>query len=207
VRNPSAIAAVLPAPFLRGRCGLAGKRSSRNWGNAVPWFALVIAAYGAVLSTVQWRNSQAEKARRLEVTLAFGSPVAKGVLFPRGLQFKASNPGYQVVTVAAAGLFLPNGSRLWFGRGEGDWRFPKAIGPGENAGILWAGQDLVTLCDSLVAHGCSGPVTLVGFCQDGLGGFHTSEPLKFDVAEARKLAPASADTPGPGAGGPNGGGR
>jgi len=172
---------------------LARKRFERDWGKAVPWVALAIALYGAVLSTVQWRDSRAEKERRLDVSLAFGSPVAKGRQFPTGLEFKAENPGYQIVHVAAGGLFLPDGSILWFGRGTGDWQFPKDIGPGGNAGILWVSQDLATLCDSLIARGLNGTVTLTGFCQDGLGKFHKSEPLEFSIDDARKLARAQIE--------------
>jgi len=128
--------------------------------------------------------------------LSFASPVAKGEHFPTGLQFKAVNPGYQVLTVAAAGFVLPDGSRLWFGHGTGDWQFPKQIAPGENAGILWTGQDLITLCDALAARGFSEMVMLTAFCQDGIGEFHESDPLKFNTEDARKLARAQAQTEG-----------
>ena len=54
----------------------------RNWSNTVPWIALAIGLYGATLSTVQWHDSRAEKARQLYVQLVFSSAIAKGVQYP-----------------------------------------------------------------------------------------------------------------------------
>jgi len=145
----------------------------RNWSNAVPWIALAIAIYGAGLSTYQWRDSRAEKARHLDVSLYLDAPIAKGKQFQRGLCLKVVNPGYQVVTVAGVGLILPDGSRKWFVRGSDNWQFPNSIAPGDNGWILLGGQDLATLCDSVASRASpitfNGTVPLIGFCQDGEG--------------------------------------
>ena len=174
----------------------------RDWSKAVPWiafFALLIALYGAVLSTFQLLDSRAEKARRLDVSLSFDAPIAKGKQFQRGLHLTAVNPGYQVVTVDAAGLILPDGSRLWFSRLSADLEFPHRIAPGDNARKPWAGQDLATLCDSVALRTftitSSGTVTLIGFYEDGEHRLHKSAPLPFNIEEARKLARAQATPP------------
>jgi hypothetical protein len=155
---------------------------------------LVVGLWGAVLSTFQLRDSHLQRARRLDVTLSFGAPVAKGVQLPTGLHFRAVNPGYQAVAVAAAGLFLPDGSRVWFGHGTGDWQFPKGVAPGENIGILFAGQDLTALCRDLGRRGFNGTISLVGFCEDGEGRLHRSIPLQFPIEDARKLARMQTST-------------
>ena len=175
----------------------------------------VVAVVGVITSGVQCRDSRAEraeraaeraedradlaaaraelaaaKARQLDVSLSFVAPVAKGMQFPMGLNFRAVNPGHQIhtVTVAAAGLILPDGSPLWFGRGIGDWQFPKRIVPGENAGVHFAGKDLAQLCDALETRGFSGTGALIGFCEDGENRLHRSAPLQFNIDEALALA-------------------
>lgn len=164
------------------------RRRSRDWGKAVPWVALAIALYGAVVSTLQWHDSQAEKARLLDVRLFFGAPIAKGVQRPMGLQVKASNPGYQPVVVTTAGVFFPDGDRFSVDRAKGGWEFPRSIAPGENTTVLLAGQSLEALCKSLLALGYRGTVTLVGFYEDALNTVHRSDPFDFRIEDALKLA-------------------
>ena len=170
----------------------------RNWSKRVPWIAL-IALYGAVLSTYQLLDSRAEKARHLDVSLYFDAPIAKGVQYPKGLVFKAMNPGYREVTVAGVGLILPDGSRKWFVRGSDNWQFPNSIAPGDNGWILLGGHDLATICD-YVAHRAftitfNGTVPLIGFCQDGEGRVYESAPLQLNIEDALKLARAQATSP------------
>ena len=167
----------------------------RNWSNTVPWIALLIAIYGASLSTIQWHDSRAEKARRLDVSLSFDAPIAKGVLQRGGLLLKATNPGYQVVTVTAAGLILPDGKICLMSVDSGEWQFPKRIAPGENSLILYTGQHLAYLCNSVASRGFNGTVTLIGFCVDGEDKFHKSVPLQFNIEDALKLARAQATSP------------
>jgi len=167
----------------------------RNWSKRVPWIAL-IALYGAVLSTYQLLDSRAEKARHLDVSLYFDAPIAKGLQFQRGLCLKATNPGYQEVTVVAAGLLLPDGSRILVqNRPSSDWQVPLRIPPGENRSVLWVGQDLSTLCDRLVSRGFNGKVRLIGFFADGEDRSHKSTPLQFGIDEALKLVRAQATSP------------
>jgi len=126
----------------------------------------------------------AEEARQLDVNLSFLAPLAKGVRQPMGLNFEAVNPGHQshTITVAAAGLELPDGSPHWFGRDAGDRPFfPQRIIPGENTAIHFAGKDLEQLCHDLESRGLNGTVALIGFCEDAEHRLHKSAPLQFNI--------------------------
>ncbi len=163
------------------------KRRRFDWSKAIPWGLTTLML---LLNIWQFVDRRAERARQLDVRLFFVAPVAKGVQLPMGLNFEAVNPGHQShgVTVAAAGLILPGGSSLWFGRGRGDWEFPKRIIPGENAATHFAGKDLAQLCDDLGSWGLNGTVGLIAFCEDGEHKLHKSAPLQFNIDEAQALA-------------------
>ena len=158
----------------------------RNWSSFVPWIALVIAVYGAGLSTLQLYDSRTEKARRVEVSLIYGGVIAKGVIHQKALAVTVWNPSYQEVAIAAAGILLPDGGRIYVL----DPKAPTRVPPGDNLQGRWAGQDLVRFCDVIAEQGFNGKVALIGFCQDGLGAFHNSAPLQFDVHGARRDAKA-----------------
>ena len=160
------------------------KRKRRNWTAIAAWTALVIALYGAGLSTLQFYDSRAEKARRVEVSLVFGGTMAKGVIYQQALLIMVRNPGYQEVSIAGAGVLLPDGGQIYVL----DPKAPSRVSPGDNLQGRWAGQDLVGLCDFIAAKGFNGTVTLIGFCEDGLGVLHKSAPLQFDVQGARRDA-------------------
>ena len=167
------------------------KTKRHDWTKSVPWIALIIAVYGAGLSTLQLHDSRAEKARRVEVSLIYGGVIAKGVIHQKALAVTVWNPSYQEVAIAAAGILLPDGGRIYVL----DPKAPTRVPPGDNLQGRWAGQDLVRFCDIIAAKGFNGEVTLVGFCQDGLGAFHNSAPLQFNAEGARRDALTQANSP------------
>jgi len=163
-----------------------------------------VALYGAVLSTITWMDQRAGKARQLDVRLFFAAPISEGEQLPQSLQVKATNPGYQPVTLTTGGISLPDGARWCVDRATsretGDWSFPHRLEPEENTSLVLNGENLAALCDTLDDRGFRGAVSLVGFYEDALGTIYQSEPLAFDTSVAREIAekgmlPPPADAP------------
>jgi hypothetical protein len=173
------------------------KRAQRSgpdwWARGIGAFGILV-AFGSLL--LQWHSNTAEKARRLDVRLFFGAPIAKGKQYRAGLQIKAANPGYQPVTVTTAGVIFPSGRRFCVDRAKGTWEFGSPIPPGENKTVLLAGDDLVALCQALRGDGFQESVTLVGFYEDALNRLHKSDPFAFAIDDALELARAQAQTEG-----------
>jgi len=121
------------------------------------------AVWGAALSTTNWLDRRAERARRLDVKLYFGALIAEAAPQPAGLLVEARNPGYQKVRVITAGVILPDGSDYYITGLEGPAKLPRDIDPTDHHVVLLAGHNLTNLCEELSRRGFAGTVDLVGF--------------------------------------------
>jgi hypothetical protein len=59
---------------------MAKRRIRRHSGKAVPWVALAIATFSLFADLLQWRDTRAEKARRLDVSLSLGAVLRGGTV-------------------------------------------------------------------------------------------------------------------------------
>lgn len=166
------------------------RRGIRDWSRAIAWVALAVALYGALLSTVQWRESRAQRMRRLRVSLFVGTVRSGGVQHRKGLVLRAVNPGYEKVVATTAGVLLPDGWRVAFDHPEPNLSFPLTIEGGGNVYISAPAKALVQLCRAMLERGFTGKVVLTGYFEDGLGECHRSDPLLFDIDEALRLGRA-----------------
>lgn len=174
------------------------RRRTINWRKAERLAVALVAIWGAGLSTYQVVSQHAEKARRLKVEVSWDAPARGARQYRYGLKLVARNPGYQPVMLTAAGFLLPDGRLYPCGQTD----LPRRLEPGENTGVLLAGESLLPLCEALAADGSAATVTLIGIYEDALDVHHRSAPFPFDIARARQIATMSQNDTGtrPGSG-------
>lgn len=141
---------------------------------------LIIALYGAILSTISILNSRQEHKREVKVKLSFGflPHVSVKELM---LILSALNTGTKTATLSSMGLALPEEKILYFTQPNSYVRFPHDLVEGKDV-IVW----LTTkeLADDLRQEGYSGLISIKGFYRDAIGNEYKSKAVKFDIKKA-----------------------
>ena len=140
--------------------------------------ALLIALYGAVLSTYTLVSSRRDKRRQVKVELSTGFLATGPDLSAAMLFIGISNPGHITVTLNIPGIQLPNRETLVFPDPPSDVRFPHELAPGKGCRV-WT--PLADLAERLKEKGFSGKVKLVGFCTDAVGTTCKGKSWKLNV--------------------------
>ncbi len=148
---------------------------SIGWDVAI---ALIIAVYGAVLSTYTAWAARQEKKRKIKVELSYGFSVSPPMVGPKSLFISALNMGKPTVTLTSMGLVLPDKRYLTPLYPKSNVSFPYALLEGKNCSV-WI--ELKELAEQLKQEGYSGKVSLIGFYNDAIGGKYKSKPLEFDI--------------------------
>ena len=94
---------------------------------------LVIASYGAVLSTIVFRSQQADKKQKLRVRRKEGMFTYGATIGEVQVIVEAANIGRVVVVVDGFGIGLPDGNHLVFPGLPQVTNLPVKISPGEKA--------------------------------------------------------------------------
>ena len=153
--------------------------------------AVIVAVYGAVLSTLHEIRAFRDRKLRLRVSLALvatqpipGNPSRVHTFIPppggpqaRVLALKAENVGQRVVTLTALGLLPPNGDFFPLPVASNS-AFPRRLEPGESCHDSWPADEVAR---SLRAAGFRGNIPLGGCYTDGLNTRHSAKPLAFDI--------------------------
>ena len=139
---------------------------------------LLIATYGAVLSTYSAWTARQEHKREIKAQLAYGMvregypPTVSTVLI-----ISALNPGEKTVTLSSTGLILPNKKHLAFLEPR-NLQLPHDLPDGKSCSTY---IDTKELAEELRKQGYSGKVKLIGYYGDALGERHKSKSLRFDI--------------------------
>lgn len=144
---------------------------------------LVIASYGAVLSTIVFRSQQADKKQKLRVRRKEGMFTYGATIGEVQVIVEAANIGRVVVVVDGFGIGLPDGNHLVFPGLPQVTNLPVKISPGEKADFYVPKNVLLR---ELLAQGYHRSVQLVPRVTDQLGNTHVGESFLFDVAEATR---------------------
>jgi len=148
-----------------------------NWDIII---TLMIAVYGAILSTFTIWDTRHEHKREIRVRLSYGfstHPLAHGLL----LINEALNTGRKTVTLSSMGLILPNKKFYTFLQPNSNVSFPYDLPEGKNCSV-WI--ETKELAENLKNEGYSGEVKLIGYYGDAIGGRYKSEPFNFDINKA-----------------------
>ncbi|HMC30602.1 MAG TPA: hypothetical protein VKL99_07180 [Candidatus Angelobacter sp.] len=146
--------------------------SANNW----EW--IVIAAYGAVLSTYNAWAARKKDRRQVKVTanlgfLSYGNRVSETML-----NLTASNPGHRPVTLVSTGFSLPNKQQMVLFTPEGTTQLPCELMEGKHCTHWISAREVA---DQLRKSGFSGKVKVRGFYRDAVDEKHFSKPFKFDL--------------------------
>jgi len=141
---------------------------------------LIIAVYGALLSTYSVWASRQEKKREIKVKLSYGLIANPLSVSPKMLMISALNTGPKRVTLASMGLIVPRKDEkyLTFLRPDSDVSFPHDLVEGKGCSVWVTTKEIA---ENLRHEGFSGKISLKGFYRDAIGGEYRSKSLKFDI--------------------------
>lgn len=144
---------------------------------------LIIAIYGALLSTYSIWASRQEKKREIKVKLSYGLLASPPSVSPKMLFISALNTGQKRATLTSMGLILPKKDRkyLVFLRPDSNVSFPHDLLEGKDCRV-WVTTERIAL--DLKRQGYSGKVSLKGYYSDAIGKEYRSKSLKFDIEQA-----------------------
>ena len=149
----------------------------------------LIAAYGAVLSTINWRKSNQKARRRMNIALSTMMPASPDALGRCFVKLEATNIGHRPVNVTTLALELANGKRLFPTLFSGvpwveDTRLPAVLSDGESAFFVMAYSDVGK---SLLTNGLDEKVNIIPICVDSTGGVHRGKPWNVDPYEFSRM--------------------
>jgi hypothetical protein len=134
--------------------------------------SILAALAGVAASTYGVLLTRNQRRRRLVVELSFAPGPS--------LALAALNLGQPTVTLAQAGVRLPDGQRVWPRLLRSSTRLPIALAAGERCVVWLSAPELAGL---LLAEGWFATVALVGFYVDAAGEQYLSPPLAFRPSE------------------------
>ncbi len=143
---------------------------------------LLVALYGAILSTYTIINERKEHKREIKVTLSFGL-IEQGEVSPPMVILSALNTGSKTVTLSSKGLILPNKKILFFVRQDDCFPFPYDLVEGKDV-MVW--REAKELANKLKQEGLLGKIKLKGFFRDAIGNRYVSKAVKFDIEDWSK---------------------
>lgn len=150
----------------------------------------VLAVYGAVLSTFNWR--QAARRDRRSVAVKVSSTFVTyddGSIGNCFAKVEAVNTGHRVVTISTLTLELDRGRRMFTMQpdslpGMPDTRLPATLSDGESAHMLIAYRQIGEV---LLRDGAKLEVEVTPICQDTVGNVYRGEPWKVNPAEFLRM--------------------
>ena len=150
-----------------------------------------LAVYGAVLSTINWRQSSQREKRSIRVTMSTVMPALGGELGSPFARITATNSGHRSVTITTIALELPSGERIFAMNqfrtpGLDDTRLPVAIADGQSAQVHLSYSGIG---GALIESGrASGRLLVTPVCEDSVGGVYKGEAWDVDPAEFARMS-------------------
>jgi hypothetical protein len=117
---------------------------------AIAITGLVVAIYGAVLSTYNLRQARRKDRRQLTISLSTAMYTYPGGLGPRMVSITVTNAGQRPVISSLPATILPNGHQVILIAADGAGNFPKRLKDGESASMRISYRELA---DALSARG------------------------------------------------------
>jgi hypothetical protein len=149
----------------------------------------VLALYGAVLSTFNWRQSVRRDKRSVIVSASTAMPTYDdGRVGNAFAKIEATNAGHRVVTITLLTFETESGGRLFPMMSSGfpiaDTRLPASLADGRSAAKYMSYQDIA---DALVKSGRTEKTKLMPVCEDSVGGVYRGEPWSVDPQEFARM--------------------
>jgi len=146
--------------------------------NALAIVTAVVAAYGAVLSTVAILQNRRKSQRRLVIGLSHGLLTFGPRLSDDHILISVANDGVLPVTVRSIGIRLPDGKTAIIPPDQGEFRAPYELAPGQG-GNFWVSTN--EFLASLKEKGYRGQVRIRGVVGDAVGTQFISKPMCLTI--------------------------
>lgn len=156
-----------------------------DWGALKDIITMVLAIFGAALSTFNWFHARKRDKRSLRVStrtvmLAYGSHLGEP-----WAKVEATNDGIRPVTVRIISFQTPDKKRIFNTAPSGlpgldSTPLPCTLKDGESASFFIS---YANLSAALRANGYSGTVRLTPIAEDSAGSAYYDEPLEVDPNE------------------------
>lgn len=150
----------------------------------------ILALYGAVLSTFNWRQAVRKERRQVKVVISMMMPVYPNFgICNTFVKLEAINVGHRPVTVTTLKLELPSG-RCMFPTdahalpGMPNSTLPVSLADGESA---YMSISCSGIGSTLLGNGHSGKVKLIPVCLDSAGGIYRGKAWDVDPHEFLKM--------------------
>jgi hypothetical protein len=141
---------------------------------------LLIALWGALLSTIKVLFDYSKNIRKLKVQIAIGIRRGFGTVF---VLVTAMNVGYRDITLSSWGYCLPDKKYMTSDPNEvnSNVKFPCTLSEGKECTVWQTPRQLAT---ALVNNGYSGKIKLRGYYRSAIGTIVKSKPIDFDIQKA-----------------------
>lgn len=139
---------------------------------------LIIAVWGAALSTYKVISDHWKNIRNIKVKISYGFVSMGNRVGPDVLHIEAINTGYRDISLNSVGIILNNNSRLFIMAPKGNVQLPHTLKEGKSC-TIWKEQS--NLAQQLKKNGLSGNITIKGFYGSATGKVYESKPKKFDT--------------------------
>jgi hypothetical protein len=141
----------------------------------------LIALYGAVLSTINWRQASRKERRVMKVEVAYATPFVGTQFLDDHIRVIATNVGHRKVTVTMLGLEV-NSRRLVTLPGRqimdlGDTALPATLDDGERAIVHYVRRDV----GQRLLNDRPGKHKLVPYCEDTTGTVYRGKGFSVDA--------------------------
>jgi hypothetical protein len=144
---------------------------------------IIVAIYGAALSTFNFLIAYLERRRRVTVKLTRG--IIGTVPEPTNtFILTAANPGHRLVTLSGCSLLLPNRQQLIMLGAAGSVQFPCDLKEGQSCAVYFP---LIEVVEAMLKEGFSGRIALKAVFRDALGNNYESEPFDGNLQEWAKI--------------------
>lgn len=163
--------------------------SARGLTPRETFFAIVtviIALYGAALSTYTASVQRRDKKRRVDVTLSYGLVGISGV---PGVLMEGKNSGERPVHISFGGISLPNGMVIALPASRFVQGMPHDLLDGKSLTAFASAEELA---GHLREQGYTGDVVIVGVLRSALGVEYKSDPFTVNVELLQRRADDSS---------------
>jgi hypothetical protein len=149
------------------------------------FFTLLIAVYGAILSTYSVLSRRQEQRPKLKVLLKYGITIDPLSQARSPLKFilSALNTGKKTITLDIVGLILPTKDKKYFDfyYPNSPVHFPYDLLEGKSCSVY---IELKELANDLKQEGYSGKISLKGYYKDAIDRKYESKSVKFDIEKS-----------------------
>lgn len=161
-----------------------------TWSLAKDVVLALLAAYGAILSTLNWRQARDKERRQVKVALSTVVPAyADGNLGGSFARIEVTNVGHRAVTIKTVALELPGGARMFRGMGRPfpgirDPDLPVSLADGQSASFHLAYADIG---EALIASGRSSITKIAPVCEDTADNEYRGKEWPVNPAEFSRM--------------------